>query len=84
MAHEKTRGFGFDGREHIFPSVDPKTGKNMSDVEIIKRFKSGTLKPIRILPSVRAGKKFAERRSQSFGRPRNPSAAGKLSDNPTK
>ena len=29
MAHEQTIGLEFDGKEHIFSSVDPKTGKDV-------------------------------------------------------
>ncbi len=68
MAHEETRSFSFDGKEHLFSSVDPDTKEAISDDEIIKRFKNKKLEPIGIFDSIDEMKAFAEKRSDDAGR----------------
>ena len=87
MAHIKGRSFGFGGKEVLLPSIDPKTGRSMSDDEIVGRFRKGTLKAIGTFKSPQAATKFSKKLSKGFNpRAKNPSAQGRkpLSDNPTK
>lgn len=67
MGHELTRNFEFDGKEFVFASVDPKTGKKLSDEEIVRRFRTGQLKPLGVFNSRAEANAFADKRSQSFG-----------------
>ena len=66
MSHEKTKGLEFEGKEHVFPSVDPKTGADLSADEIAKRFRAGKLKPIRVFNSREEAEAFSKERSKSF------------------
>ena len=92
MGHVKGASFSFDGVETLIPTVHPKTGKQMSDDEAVKAFKSGVTKKIGTFKSPKKATAFAKRLSAGFNeRAINPSATGRkrirgkvrLSGNPT-
>jgi len=66
MAHEKSRSFNIDGKEMLFSSVDSETGKDLSDDEIMKRFRDRRLKPLGVFNTPEEATAFAKERSQRF------------------
>jgi len=77
VAHIKGKSFNCEGKELLFSTVDPKTKAELSDDEVARRFRAGSLKPMGVFRSpeaaTRASKMISDRSKSN--RPLNPSSS---------